>query len=420
MKDLYTFDYNIPRALATYEEVRRVYAGLFDELKIPYLVAQADSGDMGGNLSHEFHFPTTQGEDHIISCDKACGYVANEELAESPIANVPGSGNGLEVCRGISRDRETLINVWFPSSIANSQTLPEVNMHAVKAIIPELDASVENPSSMWADAFSHPGSRHVVNLVDGRLPEAVRKKIETNDSEIPYWPDIQQSSKSTMMTITKDPSTQKPLNLLRIRDGDPCPECEHGHLQVQKAIEIGHNFHLGTRYSEPLSATVALPEEISESGNSSAESHHTPQATSSLEVPMQMGCHGIGVSRIIGAVADTLADDKGLNWPRVIAPYEIVIVPGKGLEEAAVEVYDVLSHSPGTQSRRDSILDDRVESFPWKMRDADLVGYPVIVVVGRKWKTEGMCEVQCRRLKIKEEIRLKEVPAFVDKILDQL
>src|SRR3978361_1797100 len=84
MKDLYTFDHNSNLALITYDEVREVYAKLFDELKIPYLVADADSGNMGGTLSHEFHFPTPKGEDHVISCDR-CDYVANEELAEAAI-----------------------------------------------------------------------------------------------------------------------------------------------------------------------------------------------------------------------------------------------------------------------------------------------------------------------------------------------
>lgn len=423
MKDLYTFDYNASRALATYDEVRIVYAALFDQLKLPYLEAQADSGDMGGNLSHEFHFPTTQGEDYIISCMNGCGYVTNEELAESPIDDVLGSGNGLEVWRGISRDRRTLINVWYPSSTPGreSQALLEVNMHAVKAIIPELDASVENPSSLWAESPSQSDSRRLVNLVDGRLPEPVCTKIESNSSDIPYWPDPEQSPKITVETIFQNLSAKRPLNLLRIRDGDPCPKCADGLLSVQKAIELGHTFHLGTRYSDPLKATVSVPEELLQE-SSNTESRATPVSTSSQEVPMEMGCHGIGVSRIVGAVADTLADDKGLNWPRVIAPYEIVVVPGnsKDLQNAAVQVYDMLSPSSGSQPQRDAILDDRAQSLPWKMRDADLVGYPVIVVVGRKWTKEKMCEVQCRRLNIREEIPLQLVPKYVDQLLDQL
>src|ERR1700722_20097214 len=94
MKDLYTFDYNVASALETYHQVREMYAKIFDELKIPYLVADADSGNMGGSLSHEFHFPAGKGEDNVISCD-SCNYVANEELAESAIRDVGSDGTNI-------------------------------------------------------------------------------------------------------------------------------------------------------------------------------------------------------------------------------------------------------------------------------------------------------------------------------------
>lgn len=430
MKDLYTFDYNTSRALATYDEVRKVYAGLFDELKVPYLVAQADSGDMGGSLSHEFHFPTIQGEDHIVSCTSSglassCGYVANEELAESAIDNVLDSGSGLEVWRGISRDRRTLINAWYPSLTPDrkSQAVPEINMHAVKNIIPELDGSIDNPSKLWPHPAIKSNSRRLLNLVDGRLPDSVRMKIESSHPEIPYWPNAEQVPEMAMETIYKDLATQQPLNLLRIQDGDPCPNknCS-GSLKVEKAIELGHTFHLGTRYSDPLKATVTVPTELLGDDNPDSDtSASTPVSNSTQEVPMQMGCHGIGVSRIIGAVADTLSDDRGLNWPRVIAPYEVVVLASKGdLEDVAEEVYDTLSGPSVSHRERDVILDDRSQSFAWKMRDADLVGYPIIVVVGRSWEKKGMCEVQCRRLDTREEVPLELVPEFVDELLDEL
>jgi prolyl-tRNA synthetase len=135
-----------------------------------------------------------------------------------------------------------------------------------------------------------------------------------------------------------------------------------------------------------------------------------------------MGCHGIGVSRLIGAVAEILADSKGLNWPRVIAPYEVVVVPAQGNESDAATVYDALMDDARgiTTEPVDTVLDDREHPFPWKMRDADLIGYPVIVVVGRHWKQKRVCEVQCRRLAIKEDVQLDELSGFVRKLLSQL
>lgn len=429
MKDLYTFDLSPSMALATYDQVREIYARLFDELKLPYLVAEADSGDMGGNLSHEFHFPTSKGEDHVISCSN-CDYVANEELAECRVSNngtdgiSAASANGVFsqvkplVWRGISRDRRTLVNVWYPSPATSdlaTSTIPEVNAHAVKAIFPDLDASVEDPLLLWetfhrasrGDECATIESAKVLNLVDCRLPKYFQSNISTKDPGQPIWPMSAEIPPLDIALINEDPTTHQPLNLLRIADGDLCPRCPGGKLKVQKAIELGHTFHLGTRYSEPFSATVKVP--TSDSGALGIE------GADSSQVPMQMGCHGIGVSRMIGAVADTLADDKGLNWPRVMAPFEVVVIPGKSLDDAALEVYDVLCNAPvePDSSEVDLILDDRTESFPWKMRDADLVGYPVIVVVGRRWKAERVCEVQCRRLHLRQEVAIGDLADFV-------
>lgn len=269
MKDLYTFDSTSEAALKTYGEVRAAYADFFDELKMPYLVANADSGDMGGNLSHEYHFATPAGEDNVISCE-SCDHVTNEELIEGPIS-----------------------------------------------------------------------------------------------------------------------------------DSTKCPRCNAGPLKVQRAVELGHTFHLGTRYSEPLGAVI---------------NNHLGERAA-----LEMGCHGIGVSRLIGAVTSILADEKGLNWPRVMAPFEAVIVPAKGLGPDAEHVYDMLSTSSGTGAPVDAVIDDRRHEMGWKFQDADLIGYPVIIVLGRGWKTGRKCEVQCRRLNsLKEEVPEADLVTFVNSLLGRL
>ncbi|RYP69665.1 hypothetical protein DL769_005223 [Monosporascus sp. CRB-8-3] len=366
MKDLYTFDYSTKSALSTYEEVRSAYSRLFAELKLPYLVAEASSGDIGGDLSHEYHLPASIGEDSVISCS-SCDYVANEELAaarpEGPnqsYTELYGRGvirsepEAARVWRGVSKDRSTLINVWYPEFPpgAKGHGLPrlsdaDLNIHAMKTV---------------------------------------------GDGD--------------------------PLNLIRIRDGDNCPRCSSGGLKVQKAIELGHTFYLGTRYSKPLGAHVRIPAAL-------AENELDPASGDILtQVPMQMGCHGIGVSRIIGAVTDHLADDRGLNWPRAIAPFEVVVIPGRGFEEEGTIVAEALAGQcePNATPKRhiDTALDDRSESLPWKMKDADLVGYPVLVILGRKWESERLCEVQCRRLEIKWQVSLAELPTYVDQLLCQL
>lgn len=455
MKDLYTFDYSPALALDTYYQVREIYAKLFDELKIPYLVADADSGNMGGKLSHEFHFPTAKGEDHVISCSH-CNYVANEELAEcavdlgnytthSSLADTTAKPAlaSPQVWHGISKDKRTLINVCYPSTHVSLVPLSvdDVNVHAVKSIMPELDASIEDPLAVWIKNASkpHTGSTtsteseklRIVNLFDFRIADQYRTWIErpTSSQESdarslsqPFWSNTFGVTTSMVEVELRhqDAVSGKGFNLMRIRDGDSCSRCSVGELKVQKAIELGHTFHLGTRYSEPLGAMVTIPIDLSDQETSlSRPGGHV--SSKSLRVPMQMGCHGIGVSRIIGAVADTLADEKGLNWPRVMAPFEVAIIPTKGLEEAALEAYDALSITNlPSEPPLDLILDDRLETFPWKMGDADLVGYPIIVVVGRGWKKGKVCEVQCRRLEVHQDVAIGDLPTFVRSLLGKL
>ncbi|KAF2731169.1 class II aaRS and biotin synthetase, partial [Polyplosphaeria fusca] len=277
MKDLYTFDFSQENALATYELVRQAYNNLFDELNIPYLVANADSGNMGGKLSHEYHFASPKGEDNVWSCD-SCSYAANEEVVEqrcddpSPVPEA--------IFEGISTDRKTKIIIHIPAPEPHTPSttpLPwsrihkHVNLHAIKRLSIPIDTGIE-PSTLHSLLAETTSQLHVHDL---RTPA---------------------SSPSSLSA-----------DLTALHPGSPCPSCASGHLHARKAIEVAHTFHLGTRYSAPLSALVSLP-------NSTAG-----------KVPMHMGCHGIGVSRMMGAMAALLADGTGLNWPRVVAPFECLV-----------------------------------------------------------------------------------------------
>jgi prolyl-tRNA synthetase len=131
-----------------------------------------------------------------------------------------------------------------------------------------------------------------------------------------------------------------------------------------------------------------------------------------------MGCYGIGISRIIGAAAEHLADKKGLNWPAAIAPYSCVVIPGKDADEGeAVQVYQQIDGIAGPERRVvDVVLDDRSKSLPWKMSDADLIGFPVIVLLGREWRNAKRVEVQCRRLGVRQAVEIADLPAVVAKL----
>ncbi|RYP65552.1 hypothetical protein DL771_008250 [Monosporascus sp. 5C6A] len=441
MKDLYTFDYSTKSALSTYEEVRSAYSRLFAELKLPYLVAEASSGDIGGDLSHEYHLPTSIGEDSVISCS-SCDYVANEELAAArpegsyhTYTELQGRGvirsepEAAHVWRGVSKDRSTLVNVWYPafSPGANAHGLSrlsdtDLNTHAIKTVLPELDLSLGDSISFWMST-SPPstarGVRRIVNIIDCRLGSSFSAALRTRTSQFPILPPQSDLELSTIPCSYIDSQGDGgPLNLIRIRDGDSCPRCGSGSLKVQKAIELGHTFYLGTRYSTPLGAHVQIPAALVENELDQSSGDNF------VHVPMQMGCHGIGVSRILAAVTDHLADDRGLNWPRAIAPFEVVVIPGRGFEEEGAIVAEALAsqREPNAAPKQqiDTALDDRSESLPWKMKDADLVGYPVLVILGRRWESEGLCEVQCRRLEIKWQVSLAELPMYVDQLLCHL
>ena len=304
MKDLYTFDKTKAEAITTYEEVRLAYSAFFEEFRLPYLVAEADSGNIGGDVSHEYHVASPKGEDTLLAC-VSCNYTVNEEV----ISNA-----------GVSEES----------------------------------------------------------------------------------------------TPCK------------------CPKCT-GELQRIKSIELGHTFFIGTKYSKALDLKVELeppaaPKEMSgdiDGDNIQSIEAQTPQKRVAVDV--EMGSHGIGVSRLIASMADLLFDDKGLNWPRVIAPYEVIIIPSKGQEGEGANMLDWLTKQGPQPSestakpRFDAVLDDRDKATAWKLNDADLVGYPVIIVLGTRWKRENVCEVQCRRLGfVRRDVSPYDLSGLVESLLSKL
>ncbi|OAA59833.1 prolyl-tRNA synthetase [Niveomyces insectorum RCEF 264] len=471
MKDLYTFDASVEDALATYEQVRAAYARIFAELNVPVLAARASSGTMGGNLSHEYHLPASLGEDFVARCSH-CGYTANTEvLQETKVNSIAGQTDTVsvppppplavkrvQVWRGITRDRRTLVSVWYAAEAVDPATGTTVTMadedidvHAVQAAgVPDLDASLENPIAAWnevlaaaAAAVAATGAQlahdppqapastarpRLLNLVDGRLQRGTGAPPIDPFS----WPggshygarNPSPAGLFDIATVVADESGQ-PLRLSKVRTGDDCPACSAaGALTVERAIELGHTFYLGTRYTDALGVSVPGP------------SSPTSSSSASTTIVPYMGCYGLGVSRILGAVADHCADARGLNWPRAMAPYEVVVVAGAPLVHAAETVYDVLAEPAPTSDLSSSfriadvLLDDRPHaSLPYKLTDADLTGYPVVVVVGAAWRksvgtdggaaghTEaaavqhGLCEVQCRQLGVRENVPLRDLRA---------
>lgn len=397
MKDLYTFDHLESEALETYNGVREAYVNLLTELKLPYLVADADSGSIGGDTSHEYHFISPNGEDTVFACS-SCDFVANEEVAQpkDQLFDKPGP---IYVWKGISKDRKKLVEAHImldPNQSAESAEPSDlVNLHAIKAIFPDLDTSIESsPEELWKPAQVNPKPPTKGTAIPPTRVVIADQNVHAFRDQLSF--EEQNASPSLQSAFHYLTPTSKIHSLRRLDDASPCPSCADGRVSAHRAVEVGHTFHLGTRYSEPLALTV--------------------QNAAGKPALVQMGCHGIGVSRMIAAVADALADAKGLNWPRVVAPFEVVVVPGKGVQDVDAErVYDAL-----VTGGVDAVLDDRKSmTMGWKLGDADLVGYNVIIVLGKAWK-EGKCEVQCRRLGIKEDVVVEKLGDFVGQLLGRL
>ncbi|KAK3947502.1 hypothetical protein QBC32DRAFT_354082 [Pseudoneurospora amorphoporcata] len=425
MKDLYTFDIDLKSALDTYEKVRAAYSRIFNDMKLPVLAAKASSGDMGGDLSHEYHLPSPFGEDSVITCG-SCDYTINEEIATATVAHETYQADQVGVWRAITKDRSTLVNVWYPTRTSRAgtgevrqYTNTDINIYAIKSLVPDLDAGVSDATTLWAAATEGPDAtaKRLVNLFDSGLPPSFSDSFEGTTS-LSMWPDAIKTGASRVNVQCHGSSTSggKALSFLRIRTGDDCPQCSSGTLNVQKAMELGHTFHLGTRYSDSLNAKISLP-----SPSPSEAKTATGGSGTSKTVSMHMGCHGIGISRVIGAVAEHLADDKGLNWPVAIAPYTCIVVFAEDGYNDAVQVYKRILGGSGDQDERlDIILDDRQKSLPWKLKDADLIGIPVIVVLGREWRMTRRVEVQCRRLNIKDIIDVDSLSSVIAELHSKL
>ena len=425
MKDLYTFDWTEELAKRTYEKVRSAYKAFFKDLKLDCLVAEASSGSIGGNLSHEYHLPSSNGEDEVVSCD-SCNYTASAELAErrefekmstvrmskdqmsSLVQIVSYTGTrDIPVQRIVytTSDFNTLVIGIMP--VRKDQTDDVfIKPHVLKEY--SVDMNVASPMQCFLE--------HVKQRQGSTSTEPNPRVICILDRNVicdGFNPDMVTIGDLTILAEMHRPG----IDLAAIQDGERCPrtDCASGKLSIQKCVELGHTFHLGTRYSAPLGFTVHGPGAHAQK----AEPTDPQVGEKSKIITVQMGCHGIGISRLIAAVAHVSKDKKGLNWPRAMAPFEVVIIASQGHEEQANEVYDVLRRG---KQPIDCIIDDREHGFGYKMNDAELIGYPVVVRVGRGWSERTRkCMIQCRRPEpLQEDVPFTHLKLRILEILDRL
>ncbi len=387
MKDAYSFDLTQEGLDKSYEAMYKAYCAIFDRLGLDYIVVDADSGAMGGSGSQEFMVKSEVGEDIIAYCDK-CGYAANEEKAPCVPQKMEYPTEEKPIEKMETPDAHTIEQLTEFLKVAPyrfAKTLIYKVGEQYVAVMVRGDREV-NPIKLQ----NLLGSSEEAELAE---PFAVREITHAEVGfagpvglSIPVYADLEVMEMKQMVVganetgyhlinveVGRDFTPMAVADLRTIVSGDICPKCG-GRMETVHGIEIGHIFKLGTKYAKALGLT--FPDEAGE------------------EQPVIMGCYGIGVNRCIAAVIEQNHDENGIIWPMCIAPYKVEIVVVNAGDETqmrmAEELYEMLQ-----KNGVDTLLDDRDERPGVKFKDADLIGVPVRITVGKK-AADGVVEFKKR------------------------
>ena len=407
MKDSYSFDIDDAGLEVSYQNHRKAYVKTFDRLGMQYNIVKAVSGAMGGSKSEEFLAPCSTGEDTYVLCPK-CGFAANVEAMVTKVASVDSSATPAAEAFD-SPNTPTidtlveLINNKFGGGFTGADTLKNVMLMADnKAICVLVPGDREVDLKRFQENIGGIHELRVFEDADfAKFPALVKGYIGPQDAKksgITVYADPRIAPGTSWVTGAnqKDRHARNVVNgrdftpdayveAAEVRAGDACPECETP-VVIDRAIEIGHIFQLGRKYAESLNLTV-----LDQNGKSQI---------------VTMGSYGIGVSRAVAAIAEQTHDEIGLNWPVDLAPAKVHIV-ATGKEDAIFEAALDL----GTKLEATGIsvmLDDRRDpSAGVKFKDAELIGNPIIVVVG-KALANGNVEVRVRKSGEKSEVAVGE------------
>jgi prolyl-tRNA synthetase len=405
MKDSYSFDLDDEGLAASYEAHRQAYIKTFDRLGLKYNIVSAVSGAMGGSRSEEFLAPCSTGEDTYVLCEK-CGYAANVEAMTTKVEAYSGSAaQVIEIFDSPSTPTidslVDLLNEKFGPGHKASDTLKNVMLmadsKAISVLVPgdrEVDLKrlqANMPGVEEIRMFEDADFAKFPGLVKGYIgPQDAKKNgIEVlADPRIvigSHWITGANAKDKHVRFVTngRDFEVDKYIEAVQVRAGDLCPNCQTPVI-IDRAIEIGHIFQLGRKYAEALDLTV-----LDKDGKSRV---------------VTMGSYGIGVSRAVAAVAEQTLDEIGLSWPREIAPADVHVV-ATGREDEVFQAAKTLAEDLEEKGLRVMYDDRREASAGVKFKDAELIGIPFIVVVG-KALAEGKVEFRVRKSGEKSEIEL--------------
>lgn len=410
MKDGYTFDADEEGLDKQYKLMYDAYTRIFTRCGLTFRPVIADSGAIGGSGSHEFEVLADSGEADIVYCEN-CDFAANIEAVDP-----------LTVKCDIHNDKEKEL-VETPGQHTIEMVCDFLHApvaQSVKAVVYNVDGLVVLAMVRGDHEVNETKIQHIYNAINVDMAsDEDLKKVgltagyispiglkRTKDFDILVDPTVMEMQDACCGANEKDKHyihvnpardfTDVRVETIRqIQEGDVCPHCG-GKIVRCRGIEVGQVFKLGTKYSEALHATFL---------DNQGKSH-----------PFVMGCYGIGVTRTVAASIEQNHDDDGIIWPVAIAPYEVVIVPANNKSEevmaAARKLYEDME-----DGRDEVVLDDRNERAGIKFKDADLIGYPVRVTIGKKWQQSGCVEIKIRRSGEVVEVPLEEAK---DKVLEIL
>lgn len=411
MKDLYSFDVDADGLEISYRKMYDAYCRVFTRCGLRYRAVEADPGAIGGNASHEFMVLAESGEAEVVFC-QVCDYAANVEKAECQPQVEPAEVKHLKRERVFTPGVQTVEEVANFFKVSPKQVIKTLFYQAddqviavllrgdrrinetklknlVKCLRLELadDATVERVTGAPPGSVGPIGLTGIKVYADLEVPFVIEAIVGANQVNY-HWQGI---------TPGVDFSLDVVADLRTMEAGEPCPKCASP-VTVARGIEVGHIFKLGTKYSEVLGAKF-----LNEKGQ---------------ELPMVMGCYGIGVSRTMAAAVEQNYDQDGIKWPMPIAPFHVIVVPVSTQDAEQMRVAEEL-YQGLLRSGLEVVVDDRNERAGVKFKDADLIGYPIRVTVGAKALKEGQVEVKKRQTGEQFFVPLPEAVDYIAKLVKE-
>ena len=410
MKDGYSFHASEESLEAEYQNMRKAYSRIFKRCGLTFRAVEADSGAIGGDTTHEIMVLAESGEDDVIYCSH-CEYAANIEKAESSIelkesdesekalekVSTPDKQSIEDVAEflGLPTDK-TVKGMVFKSDekfvlalIRGDYEVNEVKLkNALRLPDIELATNEEIESLGLVKGFIGPVGVEKLTIVADLTVKGMKNYV-TGANDVDFH--------NVNTNHDRDYKVETYADIRTVKVGEKCPRCSEGELKIARGIEVGQVFKLGQKYSKAMNCVY-----LDENGKTKE---------------MIMGCYGIGVSRTMASTIEQNYDENGIIWPMAIAPYHVALIPANIKDAEQMAVADKL-YQKMMEEGIEVVMDDRDERAGFKFKDADLIGFPIKLVVG-KGVTNGKVEVSLRKTGEKEEINVEEVMDYIKKTIKE-